>query len=271
MTWTPSSPASTRSIAASSQCISTGRSWAAHRCAITGPKSLPAFPTSRPSSSARRSRRHWLGRVALAGHPHRWAAARHAWSHHLRDSRGPHRLGPTLPRGRRRWPRDRPGRAAHGPRHRIGRPVLWTGSPWPLPCENKYGHLMTNNTAMAPLTLASGVVVCRLPPAYCRGVRRLFAACSHSRRLGMWAGLSSLGRLRRARSPRGAGRRLSYLPPARLKRRTLHRGRRTGRHFGRIRCPAHRRRGRSDPTAGRCPAHRFGDGCPIPSYPCLPG
>ena len=41
--------------------------WAASRCAGSGRRSLPACPTSRPSCSARRTRRHRVGRVALAG------------------------------------------------------------------------------------------------------------------------------------------------------------------------------------------------------------
>jgi hypothetical protein len=49
--------------------------------------------------------------------------------------------------------------------------------PWrrPLPCERKHRHLVTSgDAARGPLTLAYGVVVCRMLPAGCR----VFAACS---------------------------------------------------------------------------------------------
>jgi hypothetical protein len=45
----------------------------------------------------------------------------------------------------------------------------------PLLCEHKHGHRLTSsNAATLPLTLASGVVVCRLLPVGCR----VFAACA---------------------------------------------------------------------------------------------
>jgi hypothetical protein len=47
--------------------------------------------------------------------------------------------------------------------------------PWPLACEHKHRHLLTRrNASIAPLTLAFGVIACRMLPSGCR----VFAACS---------------------------------------------------------------------------------------------
>jgi hypothetical protein len=84
---------------------------------------------------------------------------------------------------------------------------------WPLACEHKHRHLMTSgNASITRLTLAFGVVACRLLLSGCRA----FAACSppaaHSRRLAVEAGLSSPGPLRRLVLA-GAGSPVGCLPP----------------------------------------------------------